>query len=204
MCFSSPSPPKDNSAELARQREAERQARITQGQQRIDEAFKGFDDPYYEKVSSDYGAFYEPQLTSQYQNAMQKLTTQLADQGNSGSSSGARQMGELRELYGKNQSSIKNSGLDVANNLRAQVNAQKSNLYQTNNSAADPSQAASLAGAAASAIAPPAYTPLGDIFSSVLKSTSNALGAEAAGFPGWRTGLFSNATSGRGSGKLVG
>lgn len=194
-------PPKDNSGEIARQQEAARQERITQGRGAIDKAFAGFDEPYYAKVSSDYNAYYRPQLASKYQRAMQDLTTQLAGQGNLSSSAGAQRFGELRQAFGENEASIANAATDAANNLRSQVNAQKSNLYQTNNSAADPSQAASMAGSAASAIAPAPYTPLGDIFASLLKTTNNAVAQEAAGLPGWQTGMFNTPTSGRGSGK---
>lgn len=197
-------PPKDNSAELARQQEAARQGRITQGRAAIDKAFAGFDDPYYAKVASDYTSYYTPQLTRKYQDAMRAMTTQLASQGNLTSSAGAEKLGELRRSFGENEASISNAATDAANNLRSQVSAQKSNLYQTNNAAADPSQAASLAGSAAGAIAPAPYTPLGDVFASFLKTANNAAAQEAAGFPGWRTGLFNTSTSGQGSGRLVG
>jgi hypothetical protein len=79
MCFGKP--PEDNSAQIARQQEDERRARVSQGTAKVDEAFSRFDQPYYEGVGKAYQDYYAPQLDRQYQKARDQLTYSLADSG---------------------------------------------------------------------------------------------------------------------------
>ena len=76
MC--SKKPKKDKSAEIARQEEAKRQARIAQGQRGIDSAFSGFNDEFYGNYGKQYSDYYNPQLNDQYSDAVKRLTLQLA------------------------------------------------------------------------------------------------------------------------------
>ena len=52
MCTSKP--PKDNSAQIARQQEAERQARIAEGQTAIDTSFGNFNDDFFQGYQDQY------------------------------------------------------------------------------------------------------------------------------------------------------
>lgn len=213
MCFT-PKVPKDNSAQIAGEKEAERQARIKEGQSNIDSAFEQFNDPYYEGVTTDYNSYYNPQVEQQYKDALDKLTLQLGQQGILQSSAGNEQIGKLTENYGKQKQTVADAALNAANDARARIQQQKTNLYSQNTAAADPSQAASLAATAAqSAISPPVYSPLGNLFAGLLGSGTNALAVQQGGTintagPSNQFGVFSNplkpTTSGNaGSGTVV-
>lgn len=103
MCLT-PSQPKDNSAQIAEQKEKERQDRIKAGQAAIDDAFGQFNDDYYGNISSGYTSYYNPQVDQQYKDALDKLTLQLGQQGILQSSEGSKQIGKLQENYQQQKS----------------------------------------------------------------------------------------------------
>lgn len=174
MCFS-PSIPKDNSADLAAQSEATREANIKQGQGNIDQAFTQFDDPYYQNISKSYTDYYNPQLDQQYKDALNKLTLNLGQQGILQSSEADRQIKELQQADDAQKQAVASNALNAANSAKQQVAQQKNTLYQLNNTAADPSQAASLAAtAASSAVSTPTYSPLANAFAGLVNQGSNA------------------------------
>jgi hypothetical protein len=191
MCLT-PDPPKDNSAEIARQEEEARQAKIRTGRASIDKNFGQFNDPYFKKVGADYSGAYMPDLEDQYSHARKKLILSLARSGNLNASAGAKQMGNLDESYQKNRVLISDRALAAEKAARANVEGARSELYSQLSASADPSAAATSAAARVAALsAPPVYSPLGDLFANFLNSTSNAVAAERAGYPGLKTGLFS-------------
>lgn len=186
-----PSPPKDNSAEIARQQQLEREGRIREGRTKIDETFAPFNDDYFGGIQTDYTDYYKPQLEDQYEQARRQLILNLSKSGNGQSTAGARALGGLSETYGKNQGLIADRSEQARNDLRARVEAARQDLYGQNASSADPSSVASAAVAQAGNLrAPQAYSPLGDVFASLLNNSANVVAAEAAGHPGFRTGLF--------------
>ena len=185
------SPPKDNSAEIARQQEAERQERISAGRTKIDETFSQFDDPFYEGRQKSYTGYFMPQLDDQYHDANRKLTLSLARTGNLNSGSGARQIGDLRENYELNRGMVADKALDFGNKARTDVENARQDLYTTNRASADPS------GAAASALArvgtlttAPAFSPLGNVFADFINNISRGVKYEREGYRGLNTGLF--------------
>lgn len=174
MCLS-PHVPHDNSAELAAQKEAEREARITQGQTNIDQAFHQFDDPYFSNISKGYSDYYNPQLDKQYTDAVSALTAQLGQQGILQSSAGNKRLADLATANTQQHQAVIDRGLGSANTARQQVADSKSNLYRLNTSSADPSLAASQAvQAAGSVISPPNYSPLANVFGGFLGNAYNA------------------------------
>lgn len=175
MCGGSPRMPADNSAEIARQQEEERQARIAEGQAKIDEQFAGFNDDFYNNYQNTYTNYYNPQLDDQYGDARKRLTLQLARTGNLTSSAGANQMGDLQEYYNNQRTDITNRGLNAVNDLRANIDSTKSQLYNDNRSAADPGNAAAAAASAASMLQPSQPdSPLANMFASFFQSAGNA------------------------------
>lgn len=173
MCSSSP--PRDNSAEIARQQEAERQARIAEGQGKIDEQFVGFNDDFYNNYQNTHNEYYYPQLDDQYTDARKRLTLQLARTGNLTSSAGANQMGDLQEYYNDQRTGITNQGINAMNDLRANIDATKTQLYNDNRSAADPGSAAAAAASAASNLQPGRPdSPLANVFASFFQSAGNS------------------------------
>jgi len=192
MCLPSASVPKDNSAEIARQEEAARQARITEGEAKIGEAFGQFDDPFYASREKSYTDYYFPQLEEQYNDARRKLVLSLAGSGNLNSGSGAGEMADLTKAFETQRSTTAGSALDFGNTTRSNVEAARQELIAQNRAAADPSAAASSAMARAGVLTPlPAFSPLGDIFASLISSAAIPLAAESKGYPGFKTGLFS-------------
>lgn len=191
MCFPSPSVPQDNSAKIAAQKEAERQAAIKEGQAAIDSAFTQYDQPYYDTIAANYGNYYNPQLATQYENALNALTLQLGQQGILESSEGNRQLALLKQTNDTQAQTIQNNAIAAANAAKQQVADEKATLYAQNNVAADPSAAAAQAAAAAgSVISPPNYSPLGNAFAALLGNGTNALALQAGGIPG--TGYYNN------------
>lgn len=175
MCFSSPQVPVDNTAAIARKADEERQGKITQGQSAIDNAFSGYNDAFYKKYQDDYTNNYAPQLTDQYNDARKRLTLQLAKTGNLTSSSGLDQNAKLKNFYDTRTTGMTNEAIQAANNLRANVDSNKSQLYADNRSAADPGNAAALAASSAAALQPgiPA-SPLANTFSDFFNNLGNA------------------------------
>lgn len=165
---------KDNSAEIARQEEAKRQARIAQGQQGIDQAFAGFDDPFYSGYQTQYLDYYNPQLNDQYSDAVKRLTLQLAQTGNLTGSAGAQQLSDLKKFYDTQKLSLTNQALDATNQLRGNIDQRKSQLYADNRAAADPGSAASAAASAAQYLQPTAPTsPLANVFADFFSNLGN-------------------------------
>lgn len=193
MCmFSAPAIPRDNSAELARQREAQRQARISEGREKIDEAFSRFDDPFFAGVQKDFEDFSFPEIDDQFNTARRKVTLGLARSGNLNSGSGARTLGDLNERLQTERVNAANSALDQTQQFRQQIEGAKNDLFAQNITAADPAsiaaQAASRAGTFAVA---PAPSPIGQLFVDFINTAATGVAAERNGFRGFNTGLFS-------------
>lgn len=203
MCFGS-KPPQDNSAEQARIDEQARQARIREGQGGIDTAFSKFDDGYYDNYKQDYLGYYRPQLQDQAAEARKKVIFNLSRSGNLDSSAGADALADFEKERGIKEGQVGASALDAVNSFRQSVNQNKTDLYNINRSAADPSSAAAQAATrAADLSAPVNYSPLGDVFASLLNSFGQQAALEARGYPGLQTGLFNSSTSSRGSSRTV-
>lgn len=195
MCIGG-KPPEDNSAQVAAQRETERQAAIAQGRTNIDNAFAKFDDPFYSGVSKSYTDYYMPQLKQQYDDAYRKLVLNLGGTGNLASGSGARQLGDLTQRYAQNKVMIANQGGDQANSVRGDVENARNDLYSLNSSAADPASIATDAAARAGSIgAPRAYSPLQNLFADIINNSAAGIRLESAGYPGLNTGLFNTKVS---------
>jgi len=72
-----------------------------------------------------------------------------------------------------------------------QIETARGDLLSLNDSAADPSEVSTQAAARAGSLqAPPAYSPLGDIFGALLSNVPTGLAAESQGRQGFGTGLF--------------
>jgi len=168
--------PKDNSAEIARKNEEERQAKIRAGQASIDDTFgKSFTDDYFSGLAKNYEEYYNPQLATQYDDALKQLTYQTARSGNAESTAANDVFAKLEKQKQDAATQIANDALAASGKARSDVAAQKSNLYSLNNAAADPTQAASQAGQAALQLNQPvSYSPLGAIFAGLINSGGTA------------------------------
>lgn len=206
MC--TPSPPKDNSAEIARQEEAARQERIAEGKTAIDNEFAQYNDDFYNQYQTDYTSYYDPQLNDQYADARKDLTLQLAKQGQLTSSVGANQMADLEEHYNTQKLGLTGQATDATNSLRSSVDSRLSQLYSDNRASADPGSATALAASAAQALQPSAPTsPLANVFGDFFSNLGNAAAINnQTSYSPQQGGGVQNYSSGSGSssGSVVG
>lgn len=157
-------------------REMKRQHAIDLGKAAIDNRFNKFDDKYFKKYRGDYTGYYNPQVEEQYNKTGDKLAATLADRGMLESSVGNASRTDLTSEYGKAKQNIANEALDASNKLRSQVESSKSNLYSINEASADPMGVnAQAVGASTALVAPPQYSPLGQIFVNALQPFANTM-----------------------------
>lgn len=191
----------DVSADTA-MREFERQADVKRGRTGIDKEFTRFNDNYYNDYGQKYKDYYAPQLEQQYKDVLDKTMAALAARGLSGSSVGNNEYAELARQKAQAQTDIANDSVDAAKKLRGQVESAKSSLYATNEASANPEATnAQALGQATALVAPPTYSPLGQIFSAALSSLNNYQQA-ANNAPG--AAYKSPYNSSKGSGSVIG
>lgn len=184
MCI--PKPPKDNSAEIARQQEEARQAKVTEGQKSIDDTFGQFNDDYYGNINKGYSDYYNPQLDQKYKDAVEKLTYQLGRQGILQSTAADKRFGEAKEQYDLTRTDVANRALSAEQEVKSNVENQKNSLISLNTSAADPSLISSRASASAAGLnSAPVYSPIGDIFAGLINQGANQVALQQAGYQGF-------------------
>lgn len=183
MCFfGGGKPPVDNSAQIARQQEQERQARIASGESAIDDAFAQFDNPFFDNFRSTFLNYYNPQADDQFTDAKQDLRYAFARKGTLNSSAAQKGFGDLIKAYGDQKDQISSEALNKTNALRSQVESTRNNLSSQNAAAADPSAAARSAVSAVGSIGTaPTYSPLANAFTGILEAANaRAAGASRA------------------------
>jgi hypothetical protein len=209
MCLGGGSP--DNSAtQIANQQkqdEADREAKVQQGQANIDQAFSQFNDPYFNQYKSDYLGAATPQIEQQYGDAKGTLSAALADRGILSSNIAGTAFGKLDQAHGDQTAAAVNQAADAANSFKNQVDQEKTNLYSLNSASADPSTIATQAEGSAAALVPPTNsTQLGNLFGSVLAPYVNYTRAamySPYAMPYGSNGFGSVPTNGSGSSTLV-
>lgn len=183
MCFGGA--PQDNSAEIARQQEAERQARVQAGTARINDAFSKFDDSYYSGLGKSYLNYYTPELERQYGDAQKKLTYGFADAGNLESGAANQKMADLGREYGVQRAQLSDRALGAQQQGQADVERNRSDLIsQLEAGSGVESTATSALARAQSLSAPPQYSPLGDVFATFTNTLANNAALQARGYPG--------------------
>ncbi|WP_319496007.1 hypothetical protein [uncultured Cohaesibacter sp.] len=186
MCLFS-APKVDNSiqrqqlqeAEDARQREAEREARITQGTESINNTFSQFDDNFYNGTRSAYLDYYNPQIDDQYEAARKDLTFALARSGTLNSSVAADKQAELTQKYDDQRASILSQANNAVSEQQSRVANEKSALVSQLNATGDATQASNEALSRSQNLftAQPSYSPLGDIFAGFASGIGNYMTA---------------------------
>ena len=199
------SQPQDNSAEIARQQEQERQDRIKQGQTAIDNSFNVFTPEYFDKYKQDYLGYYNPQIDDRYSTAQQDLRYNTARAGILDSSGGLKLEKKLGDAYTDQRRAISSDALDATNKIRQSVEQNKSDLYAQNTASADPSLAAiSAVGRAGSLQTAPSYSPVGDIFNGLTNAGTYYVAGANKGLPsGYNFNTGSTLPTGYGSGRVT-
>lgn len=186
-------------------REKKRQADVLAGKAKIDSAFTQFNDPYYASYKEAYKGNYIPQVDDQYKSAVAKTLAALAGRGIDRSSIGAAKQGELAGKYLDAKTTVSGEADEAANDLRSKVENARSNLYSLNNASADPAQANTAAlGQAKTLVAPPTFSPIGDIFASFVEPIRAGVNASNNTPTRTYSSPFSTKRTGYGSGKVVG
>lgn len=174
----------DQSAEIARQLEDQRVAKIKSGEGLINDAFKVFDDNYFNQYQQDYLAHYNPQIDKQFTRARQDLRYNLARARTQDSTAGQRNFGDLVAEYTKQRANTGANALTATNTLRGNVDQQKNALYDQNMSAADPTKAAQMAAGQVGALkTTPAYNPIGDLFAGAIRGGTAYVAGRQQGLP---------------------
>lgn len=171
----------DNAARKARELEDQRQARIQSGVADINNIFSGFNDKFYKGRADAYTGYALPQFTQQFGNANRNLTYALADRGLTNSSAARKQQSDLSFQGNVQKQGIIDTGAQQANQLRSQVEGQRSNLISQLQASADPATSSQLALSQAQSLSlPSTFAPLGNLFSNYAKNY--ALNAQAQAY----------------------
>ncbi len=113
-------------ATAARDYATGRQRLMDDGRKKVDEAFAGFDDGYFQDFAKAFVGQYKPQAERGYEKARKQTTFALGDKGNLRSSAGAREFGDLRLELADNESKIAGAASDAAQSFRGDVERQRS------------------------------------------------------------------------------
>jgi hypothetical protein len=164
----------------AKQKEADRQARLAQGSQAINDIFNAanFNDSFYNKFNQAQLDYNNPQLKQQYDAAQRKLTYDLARGGTLRSKAAADATGLLANQNLVGQAAIGAQADTQTANLRQQILNEKQAATNQLYSTEDPTIAANTATGMVqqSAIQTPNLTPLGAMFTPLIVGGANALG----------------------------
>lgn len=182
--------------EQAKKAEDERKATVAGNRVSVDNAFKNFDNNYYDNISKTVLGYYLPQLEEQFSNADKQLTFKLARQGLLKSDTAGDARADLQGKFDVERGGITNRAADAARAARENVSRSKATLSNLAETASDPaavntqlaSESARLRNYA------PELTPLGQVFSDyvspILRTVGSGLLAESQGYPGMGTGVF--------------
>jgi hypothetical protein len=158
----------------ARQLENERVGRIAQGQIQIDKTFGRFDDKFYNQRQQDYTNFAMPQLYGQFAQANKQGKYGLASRGLSGSGAADAFGSQLGKEMDTQKQGIVDVGIGQAQQLRKDVEGQRSGLLSQLTASGDSTQAAQQALATAGTYSlPSAYAPIGNLLSTFTSLYAN-------------------------------
>lgn len=219
MCFGGGGGGGNNSANLAAQQANERMAAEQRAaeearQRRIQEAIAGinntfsqFNDDWFGKKKTDYLSYYDPQVEQQYGEAKQNTLFQLARQGLTDSSAGAKVYSDLARDYGNQKQSIQSGANAYEQQARSQVETQRNNLINQATATANPQASANAATNAVGSlqmIQPQGgYSPLAGLFNTFAGAAANGIQNFAYGNNGGLLGQVFKGGSGGNSSKLV-
>lgn len=185
-------PKKDNSAQIAAEqqaaREAARRANIMQGTTAIDQALAPFNDEYFTGRQNAYVANAMPSLDQQFQDAQKQLVYALSRGGLLQSSEAANRQRQINEERARYERDIQNAAASFANQGRTEVENTRSNLLSQLNATEDPSAAATAAANKAALLsAPPTFDALGNFVFNTATNLENLSNVSTKG-----RGLFAS------------
>ncbi|WLB24965.1 hypothetical protein QIH85_24090 [Bradyrhizobium japonicum] len=165
-------------ANEAKQKEADRQARLNVGKEAIDKLFgaDNFGTDFYEKYNKASLDYNLPQLTTQYNKAKQDLTYDLARAGTLRSTAAGQAQGYLENENAVNEAAIRAKADTDTASLRQSIASQQQQAYNQLYATEDPDVAANTAThmVANAQIAQPNISPLGDLFKPLVIGATGA------------------------------
>jgi hypothetical protein len=190
-----------NEAALARQEEADRQARIREGTTRVNSIFDGqFNDGYFDQQRQRYIDYAMPQVDDQRNKANKELVFAMDRAGQTEGSARADLSGELQKRYDLQNQKVRDDGLAYSTQARTQVEGARGDLIGMLNATGDAQGAANSAVSRAAVLSQPAaYSPVTNLFADFTGALGTQAAAEraryygGAGTPGaarYQTGLF--------------
>ena len=155
----------DGGAAESRQMEIDRQARIKEGISAVNNAFRGFDDGFYAKQKNTYSQWARPQVSRQYNQALDQLKYGMARTGLGASSASAKAKADLTYELGQQTQNVEQQARDYEQKSRQTVEMARGDLIGQAVSTTDPMAAANSSLSRANSMASgPAYTPVGALF----------------------------------------
>jgi hypothetical protein len=170
--------------------EAARQERISSGMGTINSMFSPYNNEYYDKLGTDYKAYYQPQLDTELDKAKQKQTFNLANQGLSNSSFASKAATDLAKAYQTNQQQVSGGANDYQNKAKASVEGVRNDLIAQLNQSANPNQInqSSLNRIAITPVN--SLTPLSNLFADVTGVLANGASAYQSNQGGINAALY--------------
>lgn len=166
-------------ADQARALEDERQARVQQGVQKVNDAFAGFDDSYFDNVRKSADDYYQPQIARQFTEAARQLPFRYAT---TNSSAYNRGRGFLEEDRARQEADYHAKSQEYADSQRTNIEGARGDLINQVNAGSGVEDAANIAATRAAAIArPPAFSPIADLFQKYTGDAANLALARSAG-----------------------
>lgn len=181
-----------------RQEEAARQERVRTGTKRIEDMFgEQFNDGFFDKQSSNYLAYAQPQLADQSKNAKKQLTFALDRRGALDSSSRSSLEADLAKRTGIAETEIKDKANQYKTEAMAGVEGARSDLLNTLNATGNVEATVNSANARAKVLSQPTpYSPIAQAFVDFTTGLGQQAAAEkafaygAGPRPAVSTGLF--------------
>ncbi|MEY9428126.1 hypothetical protein ABH975_003441 [Bradyrhizobium ottawaense] len=191
-------------ANEAKQKEADRQARLNVGKEAIDKLFgaDNFGDAFYNKYNKASLDYTLPQLDTQYGKAKRDMTYDLARAGTLRSTAAGEAQGYLENEKAVNEAALRVKADTDTASLRQSIASQQQQAYNQLYATEDPAVAANAAthAVANAQIQQPNISPLGDLFKPLIIGATSGLGSYVSD-----AGLYKNlkANSPTGSGSLT-
>lgn len=185
-------------AELARQEEQARQARIREGTSRINSTFdQQFTEDFYNQQRDRYVNYAMPQVVEQKGKAGNELLFAMDRAGQTEGSARADLAGELEKRFELQGQKVRDDALNMTNQTRSATESARADLIAMLNATGDAQGAAQSAIARAAALSQPqGFSPIGNLFADFTSALGTQAAAERAFAygggprPTYNTGLF--------------
>ena len=168
-------------AQAARAYAEERNRFIDEATTGINQAYSGFDDPFFDKFAQDIVNYYKPQVRREFGAARDQTTYGFSDAGTLRSSMAAEAFGDLARERANKEARVSGEAQDRAQGFRDDINAQKNDALRSIYDAANIAPPSFEVGMDGRAMAAPIGTQLSNI---VRASTERATKTRAPSVTG--------------------